>query len=449
MAKNKISDYSNVAANNTDVGSINIAEGCAPSGINNAIRELMAQLKDFQTGADGDSFTVGGTLSVTGASNLTGVLTLTNPLAPASGGTGFASYTTGDILYASGSAVLSKLPIAASGNVLRSGSIPSWGKVNLTTDVTGALPAVNGGTGTTTSTGTGSLVLNTSPAFAGIPTVPTANVGTNTTQIASTAFVQAAVTASQSGLADTGVNGIVVRTSQGVTTARTLTNGTGITVSNGDGVAGNPIVSVSNLGINTSQLADNSVSTVKIQDSAITAAKIATSAVTDVKLASNSVTTAKIVDANVTEAKIADASVTSGKLASNSVTTVKILDANVTEAKLASNAVTTAKIADGAVTDAKLDGFTRSLGASGYQKLPSGLTMQWGFELIGGATTKSVTFPTAFSSAVYSIQLTARRDNNPGGVSDTPSVNALPTTSGFVASTPSAQLGFYWFAVGV
>lgn len=70
MAKNKVSEYSATAANNTDIGGINIAEGCAPSGINNAIRELMAQLKDQQAGTDGDNFTVGGNLSVTGDSTI-------------------------------------------------------------------------------------------------------------------------------------------------------------------------------------------------------------------------------------------------------------------------------------------------------------------------------------------------------------------------------------------
>ncbi|WP_445779221.1 hypothetical protein, partial [Shewanella sp.] len=66
MAKTKISEYSATAANNTDVESVNIAEGCAPSGINNAIREVMSHLKDFQTGSAGDSLTVGGNFSVTG-----------------------------------------------------------------------------------------------------------------------------------------------------------------------------------------------------------------------------------------------------------------------------------------------------------------------------------------------------------------------------------------------
>ena len=51
MAKTKISEYDSTAANNTDIDSINIAEGCAPSGINNAIRELMAHLKDMNIGS--------------------------------------------------------------------------------------------------------------------------------------------------------------------------------------------------------------------------------------------------------------------------------------------------------------------------------------------------------------------------------------------------------------
>ena len=46
MPKNDIKDFDATAANNTDINSVNIAEGCAPSGINNAIRELMADLKN-------------------------------------------------------------------------------------------------------------------------------------------------------------------------------------------------------------------------------------------------------------------------------------------------------------------------------------------------------------------------------------------------------------------
>jgi hypothetical protein len=81
MPKNKVSEYSPTASNNTDIGGINIAEGCAPSGINNAIRELMAQLKDMQAGTDGDNFTVGGNLAVTGTTTLTGTTAAPTPSA--------------------------------------------------------------------------------------------------------------------------------------------------------------------------------------------------------------------------------------------------------------------------------------------------------------------------------------------------------------------------------
>jgi len=77
MAKTKISEYSSTANNNTDINSINLAEGMAPSLVNNAIRQLMAQLKNFQDGSAGDNVTVGGNLSVTGTSTLTGTLTAT------------------------------------------------------------------------------------------------------------------------------------------------------------------------------------------------------------------------------------------------------------------------------------------------------------------------------------------------------------------------------------
>lgn len=104
MAKTKISEYDITAANNTDIDSINIDEGCAPSGINNAIRELMAHLKDLQSGTSGDTIPVaaGGTGSTTASgartalsaassganSDITSLTGLTTALSVAQGGTG-------------------------------------------------------------------------------------------------------------------------------------------------------------------------------------------------------------------------------------------------------------------------------------------------------------------------------------------------------------------------
>lgn len=44
MAKNTITDWDTAAGNNSDIGGVNIAEGCPPSGINNGMRETMAQI---------------------------------------------------------------------------------------------------------------------------------------------------------------------------------------------------------------------------------------------------------------------------------------------------------------------------------------------------------------------------------------------------------------------
>jgi hypothetical protein len=70
MAKNSIRDFDATSSNNTDIQSVDISEGCSPAGINNAIRELMADIKDVSTGTialespSADSLTVTGDLTV-------------------------------------------------------------------------------------------------------------------------------------------------------------------------------------------------------------------------------------------------------------------------------------------------------------------------------------------------------------------------------------------------
>ncbi len=71
------------------------------------------------------------------------------------GGTGQTSYAIGDLLYANTTTTLAKLADVATGNALISGGIgvaPSYGKIGLTTHVSGTLPVANGGTGLTTLT---------------------------------------------------------------------------------------------------------------------------------------------------------------------------------------------------------------------------------------------------------------------------------------------------------
>lgn len=90
------------------------------------------------------------------------------------GGTGQSSYTIGDILYASGTTALSKLADVATGNALISGGVgvaPSYGKIGLTTHISGTLAVGNGGTGATTLTsgyllkGNGTSAVSASAAY--------------------------------------------------------------------------------------------------------------------------------------------------------------------------------------------------------------------------------------------------------------------------------------------
>ncbi len=90
----------------------------------------------------------------------TTVLTSNAAVTPAQGGTGLTSYTIGDLIQASGATTLAVLNSVGTGNVLLSGgvaTVSAWGKVGLTTHVSGTLGATNGGTGLASYT-TGDLL---------------------------------------------------------------------------------------------------------------------------------------------------------------------------------------------------------------------------------------------------------------------------------------------------
>jgi hypothetical protein len=90
--------------------------------------------------------------------NTTGsAASLSATLVATSGGTGQSSYAVGDLLYASTTTALSKLADVATGNALISGGVgvaPSWGKIGLTTHISGNLPVTNLNSGTSATSST-------------------------------------------------------------------------------------------------------------------------------------------------------------------------------------------------------------------------------------------------------------------------------------------------------
>jgi len=78
-----VSDYSTTAGNNTSISGTNIAEGCSPAGINNAIRQMMADVRSFYdatpliagTPTVSGAWTVSGNWTVSGTWTITGNMT--------------------------------------------------------------------------------------------------------------------------------------------------------------------------------------------------------------------------------------------------------------------------------------------------------------------------------------------------------------------------------------
>ena len=74
MPKTNITQYSSTPSSNTDINNINIDENCPASGLNNAIRELMAHLKNVDTGSQAlTALSVTGNVSVGGTFTSTGI----------------------------------------------------------------------------------------------------------------------------------------------------------------------------------------------------------------------------------------------------------------------------------------------------------------------------------------------------------------------------------------
>jgi hypothetical protein len=133
MPKDKISQYAFTPAANTDIGGINIDEGCAPSGINNAIRTLMTQIRDLQAGVSGD----------------------TVPLTAGGTGSGTAASARAALGLAIGTNVLGYVTPGTSGNILQSDGTNWTSKastaVTLDTITGGPLAIAKGGTNATTA----------------------------------------------------------------------------------------------------------------------------------------------------------------------------------------------------------------------------------------------------------------------------------------------------------
>jgi hypothetical protein len=235
IAAGAVSGLAASATTDTTVAS-NITSGTLPSG----------RLSGSYTG-----ITAVGTLNA-GTWNAT-------TIGPTYGGTGFASYAVGDILYADTTTSLAKLPDVAVGNALISGGVnsaPSWGKIGLATSVSGTLPVANGGTGVTSSTGTGSVVLSSSPSITS-PSLTTPAIGSAGADFAGstsgTTTLKASAVAGTTTVTMPGTTGTLALTSD----IPSVNNGTLTMAVSGTGLSGSATFSANQSGSSSFTVASN------------------------------------------------------------------------------------------------------------------------------------------------------------------------------------------------
>jgi hypothetical protein len=137
---------------------------------------------------------------------------LVNAVPATNGGTGQAGYAVGDLLYASTTTVLNRLADVAVGNALISGGVgvaPAYGKIALTTHVSGTLPVSNGGTGAATLAANNVLLGNGTSALQAVAPSTNGNVLTSN----GTTWISAPASTAVSSV--NGVTGAVVTTTLG------------------------------------------------------------------------------------------------------------------------------------------------------------------------------------------------------------------------------------------
>ena len=376
-----IKDYSTTQSNNTSLNGISTAEGMLPSNLNNAIRALMKNTRDWFNDAqwieygDGDgSFTA----------------------AYASG----TSFTIAGVdvtsIYHAGRRI--KLTASTPGTIfgtIASSSFSTNTTVNVTWD-SGSLANE-----AITHVYIGALSKTNS-------SIPTEIIGT--TNISDSAITTAKIAAD-------AVNGTKIAD---------------------DSINSEHYVDGS---IDTAHIADAQITTAKITDANVTTAKIAADAIDGTKIADDSINSEHYVDGSIDTAHIADSQITTAKIADSQITSAKITDGAIVDADInASAAIDATKIHDGTISNTEF-GHLNGVSSNIQTQLDAKGASNANLNTIGGLSNSDGNFIVGSGSTwVAEAGSTARSSLGLGTIS-TQAANSVAISGGTITGLGAPSSG--------
>jgi hypothetical protein len=332
-----IKDYSTTQASNTSLNSISTAEGMLPSNLNNAIRALMKNTRDWYNEAEWIEY-----------------------------GDGSGSYTSS---YAS-----------ATSFTIAGADVTGVYHANRRIKVIAPTPGTIYGTISSSSFSTNTTVnvtwdsgnlSNEAITNIFIAAISKDNTSIPDSVISTTKLIDAAVTTAKLG-ADSVTNAKIADDS----------------IDSEHYVDGSiDTAHIADSQVTTAKIADTAITTAKITDANVTTAKIAADAITNAKIADDAIDSEHYTDGSIDTAHIADANVTLAKLAASSVNSSKIVDDSIVNADINSSAAIDAtKIHDGTISNTEF-GYLNGVTSAIQTQIDTKLTASNNLSDLGAAST--------------------------------------------------------------
>jgi hypothetical protein len=332
-----IKDYSTTQASNTSLNSISVAEGMLPSNLNNALRALMKNTRDWYNEAEWIEYGDG-----TGS--------YTSSYASATSFTIAGADVTGVYHANRRIKVIAPTPGTIYGTI-SSSSFSTNTTVNVTWD-------------------SGNLS-NEAITNIFIAAISKDNTSIPDSIISTTKLIDAAVTTAKLG-ADSVTNAKIADDS----------------IDSEHYVDGSiDTAHIADSQVTTAKIADTAITTAKITDANVTTAKIAADAITNAKIADDAIDSEHYTDGSIDTAHIADANVTLAKLAASSVNSSKIVDDSIVNADINSSAAIDAtKIHDGTISNTEF-GYLNGVTSAIQTQIDTKLTASNNLSDLGAAST--------------------------------------------------------------